>query len=87
MEQKKFDVNSFIGMLLLGAILLWWMSTREQEELPNTDNTESVTDSIKKENFTDNTKTVINDVKNDSLKNIAIQNKLGAFAMSAIQGT
>ncbi|MFT5147225.1 MAG: YidC/Oxa1 family membrane protein insertase, partial [Polaribacter sp.] len=29
MEQKKFDVNSFIGMILLGGIIFWWMSTQE----------------------------------------------------------
>jgi YidC/Oxa1 family membrane protein insertase len=31
MEQKKFDVNSFIGMILLGGIIFWWMSTQEPE--------------------------------------------------------
>ena len=31
MEEKKFDVNSFIGMILIGGILLWWMSSTQPE--------------------------------------------------------
>ena len=36
MEQKKFDYNSFIGMILLGGILLWWMNTNKPEDLSRT---------------------------------------------------
>ena len=36
MEQKKFDVNSFIGMILLGGIMLWYVSTQPRVE-PNTE--------------------------------------------------
>ena len=25
MEEKKFDLNSLIGFILLGAIMVWWM--------------------------------------------------------------
>ena len=31
MEQKKFDLNSFIGLLLLGAIMLWFMYNNQEE--------------------------------------------------------
>ena len=32
MEEKKFDANSIIGFLLLGAIMLWFMYTNKPEE-------------------------------------------------------
>ncbi|CAM1353263.1 membrane protein insertase YidC [Tenacibaculum halocynthiae] len=82
MEQKKFDFNSFIGMLLLGGILLWWMSTQKPEETPETTTgtqTEQVSETTTPSE--DNTSTV---VLNDSLKQIALQNKLGAFSYGAL---
>lgn len=85
MEQKKFDVNSFIGMLLLGAILLWWMSTRQQEELTPADANKKVTDTIQKTE-TIPTK-IVNPVVNDSIKQATVQKQLGAFALSAMQGS
>lgn len=85
MEQKKFDVNSFIGMLLLGAILLWWMSTRQQEEITPANTTETVVNDSLKSN--DSIKTeVVTQEENDSLKKVALQNQLGAFALSALEG-
>ena len=85
MEQKKFDLNSFIGMILLGGILLWWMNTSKPEETKDTSNkTEQVVDSTKN---TNNTVTENKPVfENDSLKQVAITNQLGAFAKSAING-
>ena len=81
MEEKKFDFNSFIGMLLLGGILLWWMNSNKpavEEEQSKTTQTEQTT---QKETtapvLTDNT------IANDSLKQIALQNQLGAFAYGA----
>ena len=29
MEEKKFDFNSLIGFVLLGAIMIWWMYTNQ----------------------------------------------------------
>ncbi|WP_299134937.1 membrane protein insertase YidC [uncultured Tenacibaculum sp.] len=82
MEQKKFDFNSFIGMLLLGGILLWWMNTQKPEETPET-NTSTQTEQVSETTTLseDNTSTV---VLNDSLKQIALQNKLGAFSYGAL---
>lgn len=81
MEQKKFDLNSFIGMLLLGGIMLWWMNTQKPEETPEaTTQTEQTTDATTtntQNNLTDNV------VVNDSLQQIALQNKFGAFAYGA----
>ena len=85
MEKKKFDYNSFIGMLLLGGIMLWWMNSNKPKVEPkNTTNTKQVADSsatTTQNNLIENTV-----VLNDSLQQIAAKNKLGAFATSAISG-
>ncbi|AUC22820.1 membrane protein insertase YidC [Polaribacter sejongensis] len=86
MEQKKFDINSFIGMLLLGGILLYWInSTKPDETTDPSTNTEQIVDTTKNtsNNFTENTPVF----ENDSLKQIAYTTKLGAFAQSAIKGS
>ena len=84
MEQKKFDFNSFIGMILLGGIFLWWANSN-REEIATDVATEIVADSTKV-----NTTNALVDAKpifaNDSLKAIAQKSKLGAFAYSAMQG-
>lgn len=80
MEQKKFDLNSFIGMLLLGGIMLWWLNTQKTDKTPeNTTKTEQTTNTSTEaqNNVTENT------VTNDSLQQVALQNKLGAFAYGA----
>ena len=82
MEQKKFDLNSFIGMLLLGAILLWYFNTQTPEVEPTETNTEVAKDSVKPATENISTPTF----KNDSVKRSSIQNQLGAFAQSAING-
>ena len=85
MEEKKFDINSFIGMILIGGILFWWMSSNQPEFDQNTEiNTEKTinSDSIKKQNNLTNLPPVLN----DSLKRVEIQNQLGAFASSIING-
>jgi len=89
MEQKKFDKNSFIGILLLGAIMLWYMYSSQEEVLPTENTTEQVVDDTKTTTpaITQNT---ANTIANDSLKNIALQNQLGAFAygvQTATKGT
>ncbi|CAM1340064.1 membrane protein insertase YidC [Tenacibaculum aestuarii] len=80
MEQKKFDLNSFIGMLLLGGIMLWWMNTQKPDETPEAttqkEQTTNATENVQN-NLTENT------VLNDSLQQIALQNKFGAFAYGA----
>ena len=85
MEEKKFDINSFIGMILIGGILFWWMSSNQPEFDQNTEiNTEKTinSDSTKKQNNLTNLPPVLN----DSLKRVEIQNQLGAFASSIING-
>jgi YidC/Oxa1 family membrane protein insertase len=83
MEQKKFDYNSFIGMILLGGILLWWMNSNKEEILPETP-TEIIAPST--DTTSDTFETATPSFENDSIKAIEQQNKLGAFAYSAMQG-
>jgi YidC/Oxa1 family membrane protein insertase len=88
MEQKKFDANSFIGILLLGAIALWFMYSSQEEITPTETSIENVVDAI---NTTSPVLTNTTDiVTNDSIKNAALQSQLGAFsfgAQSATEGT
>ena len=79
MEQKKFDLNSFIGMLLLGGILLWWMNTRKPEVTPETT---TKTEQVSENSATQNNLTET-PILNDSLQQIALKNRLGAFAYGA----
>ena len=83
MEQKKFDYNSFIGMILLAGILLWWMDSNKEEVLLKETTTDIVAPVAKETNdsFT-TTKPVF---ESESSKTALLKNKLGAFAYSAIQ--
>ena len=47
MEEKKFDLNSLIGFVLLGAIMIWYfyMNQPTPEELER-QRTEQIQDSI-----------------------------------------
>ncbi len=84
MEQKKFDYNSFIGMILLVGILLWWMNSNKEEILLKETTTDIVAPVAKETNdsFT-TTKPVF---ESESSKIALLKNKLGAFAYSAIEG-
>ena len=84
MEQKKFDINSFIGMILFGGILWWWMNSNKEEILQKETTSDVVTtpteDTI---NSIATTKPIF---QSDALKAADIENKLGAFAYSAVNG-
>ena len=88
MEQKKFDVNSFIGMILLGGIIFWWMSTQEPaiDTINETNDTEIVA-SPESNNNTSNAFVNTTVVENDSIKQRNLKNQLGAFAESAINAS
>ncbi len=85
-EQKKFDKNSFIGILLLGAIMLWFMYSSQEEVVPTENTTEQVVDT-KNTTTPAITQNTTNTIVNDSLKNVALQNQLGAFAYGAQTAT
>ena len=84
MEQKKFDYNSFIGMILLGGILLWWMNSNKEEVLLKETTTDIVAPVAKETNDSFTTTKPI--FESESSKTALLKNKLGAFAYSAIQG-
>ncbi len=87
MEQKKFDFSSFIGMVLLGAIIIWWMAQNQPEpEVDPTTPTEKVVDSTKTTKVTVPTN-LMTPAKNDSIQLAARQSQYGYFANSAINGT
>ena len=86
MEEKKFDVNSFIGMILIGGILLWWMNSNQPEINQNTETKSEQqinADSIAYQNNITNLPPVVN----DSLKQVQIKNQLGDCAYSAVNGS
>ncbi len=91
MEEKKFDLNSLIGFVLLGAIMLWYFYTNQPtpEDIAK-QKSEQVQDSIQKVQQTavKDTSTVPSQESiianpTDSLAFASAQNKLGAFAYSA----
>ncbi|UAM99034.1 membrane protein insertase YidC [Polaribacter litorisediminis] len=86
MEQKKFDYNSFIGMILLGGILLWYFNTNKPADIEELTTDQTVDSSAVAPNKI-TTSTYTDAFENDSIKKIAFQNKLGAFAQSAINGS
>ena len=84
MEQKKFDYNSFIGMILLAGIMLWYFNTNKPEDIEEK-TTQEVVEPITNNNSI--TKDVAPVFQSDSVRQVALQNKLGAFAQSAINGS
>lgn len=90
MEQKKFDLNSIIGFILIFGILIWIMYQNQPSEK------EIALEKAKKEQQkiaeakSDNaasakelTVAKIEDIANDSVKLKALQGTLGGFAYSA----
>lgn len=91
MEEKKFDLNSLIGFVLLGAIMLWYFYTNQPtpEELAK-QRTEQIQDSIQKvQEIVNQNNKLDNSINNiivnqaDSLAFSDAQNRLGIFAYSA----
>jgi YidC/Oxa1 family membrane protein insertase len=90
MEEKKFDINSVIGFVLLGAIMIYYFYTNQPtpEEVAK-EKTEQIQDSIQKaqNSVNQNTKPVDNPsneqiTPTDSLSFSQTQNKLGIFSYS-----
>ena len=91
MEEKKFDLNSLIGFILLGAIMVWWMYNNQPtpEEIAK-QKEELRQDSIQKAQQNSPVTKVIDSLTPDNIEKVsdsaglaAIQNQLGAFAYSA----
>ncbi|MCF1191276.1 membrane protein insertase YidC [Mangrovimonas sp. AS39] len=88
MEEKKLDINSIIGFVLIFGILLYmfYMQTPTQEELEAKQKQEQV-EQQKKQQEQEPKVATSEDFSTasaqDSLKFLELQNKLGAFAYSA----
>jgi len=91
MEEKKFDLNSLIGFVLLGAIMIWYFyNNQPTPEQIATQKAQQVQDSINRLNPVADQNDVIVQSPDpstvnttDSLAYVQTQNRLGAFAYSA----
>jgi len=83
MEEKKFDVQSLIGFLLIGAILLWMLYNNSFEEKTE-DNPQVATEQIDTPATQDTqTKEITPEIQQDSAALAASREQLGAFGFSA----
>ena len=90
MEEKKFDLNSLIGFVLLGGLMMFWVyNNKPTPEEIEKQRTEFVQDSIQKAQQivtpkeVDEEKSITTINPNDSIAVLNAQNALGAFAYSA----
>ena len=91
MEEKKFDVNSIIGFILIFAILIFmmWQNQPTPEELAEQERLEKIEADKKEDTIAvETTKVVTSDdftapQAGDSLKLEALKNKLGAFTYAS----
>ncbi len=87
MEEKKFDFNSLIGFVLLGAIMLWWMwsnqptpeeiAAEEKAAIEKVEATEAATNTA---NFNTTNENVLQGT--DSLARARAKSELGSFGYS-----
>ena len=93
MEEKKFDLNSLIGFVLIGGILIWMLyqnapSEAELEEQANTEQVEKEAETQKDEKtkVVESTETAAV-VENDSLAQVRANAALGGMAACSASGT
>ena len=84
MEEKKLDLNSIIGFVLISGILMWMLYTNtptkeEQETKAKQEQVDKQKESVK----TEQTQEVAPVVTNDSLQNEQAKAQLGSFAYSS----
>jgi YidC/Oxa1 family membrane protein insertase len=95
MEEKKLDLNSIIGFVLIFGILIWMMYNNQptpeelaeqekakQEQVEANKKTQEATQK-KEDTFVTSTEDFSNTTANDSLQLINLKNKLGAFAYAS----
>jgi len=90
MKTKKFDPTAFIGMLLIGGILLWMMYSNqptpeeiEAEKARIAQEEDSLQQQVQEEPIKEVTPEEINNVSpGDSTAMAGLQNRLGSFAYS-----
>ena len=89
MEEKKFDFNSLIGFVLLGAIMLWWMYSNQptpeeqaaKEKAAEIENVEAKEATTNAATFNNTTQTTLQ--ATDSLSLVKAKGQLGDFGYSA----
>ena len=83
MEEKKLDLNSIIGFVLISGILIWmlWSNAPTPEEIKEKEKKEQVEKQAKEVKTV--TSTVAATPVADSTKNAAAQAQLGSFGYSA----
>lgn len=91
MEEKKLDINSILGFVLIFGILMYmlWQNQPTPEELQAQEKArQEQVEANRKANQNQTSSTNSEDFSalgaNDSLQLVALKNKLGAFAYSAI---
>ncbi|KJD33134.1 membrane protein [Tamlana nanhaiensis] len=92
MEEKKLDINSIIGFVLIFGILMYmlWQNQPTQEELEAEEKAKQ--EQVEAEKKANDTKVAEAETYNvgsevDSLQLVQLKNKLGAFAYSATQSS
>lgn len=88
MEEKKFDINSIIGFVLIFGIMLWYFyqsrPTEEELAAQKMEQEEQVEAEKKESKQTETLVTTSEDYTNtkalDSSQQVALQNKVGSFA-------
>ncbi|MEO2064387.1 MAG: membrane protein insertase YidC [Christiangramia sp.] len=84
MEEKKIDIQSIIGFILIGGILIWMLyNNKPEEEVQDNpkDQTEQVVEKSQQEPVQE--EQARDSVANDSTALVAAQKKLGAFGYSS----
>ena len=93
-ENKKFDVNSLIGFVLIGVILFWMLYMNQEPESDQKQTTteqveESKTDALQENKTITNSEVApdIASVQNDSIAQLIAQQQLGAFAYAEMSAS
>ena len=92
MEEKKLDLNSIIGFILIFGILIWIMYQQQptEEEIAAQKKAEAEKIEAEKKAKVVDEETAVTNVEDfsntgslDSLQRVALQNKLGYFAYAS----
>ncbi|MGB5944121.1 MAG: membrane protein insertase YidC [Leeuwenhoekiella sp.] len=84
MEEKKFDIQSIIGFLLIGAILIYMLyQNRETENLDETTTEEQVVQETDVPVISEPVAAEVQPVLSDSLNQVRLRQQFGEFAYAA----
>jgi YidC/Oxa1 family membrane protein insertase len=96
MEEKKFDLNTIIGFVLIGAILLYMLyinqptpeeieaeKARTEQVVEEGDTTIEIPEDLDIETKDEVSSDLYDENQSDSLRTLKLQNRLGSFAYSS----